>query len=114
MAVSKKGRRKITVCEKEYIWYIEMDSDSPYHILNIISDDKQLILSCPLNTKTPYIISKGKIFQTTKTNGNWNRYLLPFCIPESITPAFVARVISWATEDNKAQTVEWDGNDIPV
>jgi len=98
MSVAAKGRRQIIVGDQKYIWYVALDDDSPYHLLNIVSEDKCLILSCPLKTKTDYIISKGRVFQTKATNGVWNRYLLPFKIPNVITPAFVERLIVWATQ----------------
>lgn len=97
MSVRKKGRRKIMHGDEKYVWYVELDYDSPYHILNVISEDKKLIIACPLNMKTPYIISKGNLFQNYKSNGNWNRYHLPFDVPEIITPKFVSELISWAT-----------------
>lgn len=73
MGVMARGRRKILVNGICYIWYVGPDNDSEYHILNIVSKDKSLVISCPLKTKTPYIISKGKIFQSLKVNGAWNR-----------------------------------------
>ena len=114
MGVMKKGRRKITVSDKSYVWYVGSDYDSPYHILNIVSDDKALILSCPLKTETAYIISKGNMFQNEKTDGNWKRYLLPFDVPEIITPKFVSDVIFWAEQNNIAKETSWNGNDVPV
>lgn len=114
MGVRKKGRRKI-VCENEkYVWYVDLDYDSPYYILNIISEDKHLIISCPLNMKIPYIISKGRLFQNVKPNGHWNRYRLPFDIPVIVTPKFVSELICWATKGVDAIRIEWDGKDILV
>ena len=98
MSVSAKGRRQIIVGNQKYFWCVALDDDSPYHVLNIVSDDKCLILSCPLKTGTDSIISKGREFQTKETNGVWNRYLLPYSIPDVITPAFVERLIVWATQ----------------
>lgn len=114
MGVAKKSRRKIIVSDKSYVWYVELDQDSPYHILNIISDDKEFIVACPLKTEIPYIINKGSIFQNKKTKGAWNRYLLPFNIPQIITPKFVSDVILWATQSGKAKEIKWDGKDVPV
>lgn len=114
MGVKTKGKRKIIVADKTYRWNVILDNDSPCHILNIISEDKSTILSCPLKTETPYIISKGNVFQNHKTNGLWNRYLLPFHIPEIITPKFVSTVILWATQGPKAIETKWNGKDIPV
>ena len=109
-----KGRRKIRVGDTEYIWYVEMDYDSPYHVLHIVSVDKHLILACPIDSETPYIISKGNVFQNKNTNGIWNRYLLPFDIPEIVTPSFVAKVITWAMQDISTESISWNGKTIPV
>lgn len=108
MSVSAKNRRKIIVKGQPYIWYIALDDDSEYYILNIVSDDKCLILSCPLQTKIAYVISKGRIFQTKETNGLWNRYLLPFVVPDIITPKFVEKLIVWATNDPDAISIKAD------
>lgn len=114
MSVRKKGRRKIIYDNNEYVWYVSRDDDSPYLLLNIVSADKSLILSVPLHIEKPYIISKGKIFQSAKTNGCWNRYLLPFDIPQVITSKFVAALIAWATEEPNADKAEYNGSDIII
>ena len=114
MGINKKGKRKICVENKEYVWYVNEDYDRPYYVLNILSEDKSLIVSCPLKTETAYLICKGIVFQNQKTSGVRNRYLLPFIIPEIITPVFVARIITWATKGTNATLVEWNGRDIPV
>ncbi|MDE6847828.1 MAG: hypothetical protein K2J44_00570 [Ruminococcus sp.] len=113
MAVRKKLRRKITYNNKEYIWYVKEDYDSIYYILNVVSYDKSLVMSVPLKTVTPYVISKGRIFQG-QNNINWNRYILPFEVPEIITPKFTALLIRRATENSDAVRVGWNGKDIPI
>ena len=114
MGVAKKGRRNITVANKSYIWYIAFDSDTPYYVLNIASFDKALMISCPIKTKTAYMISKGNTFQNQKTDGKWNRYLLPFDVPEIITPKFVSDIIFFATQNKQAKEIKWNGTDVPV
>lgn len=113
MSIRTKGRRKIIVEGQKYVWYVALDNDSPYNVLHIISDDKYLILSCPLLTKTEYVISKGRTFQTKETKGGWNRYLLPFHIPDIITPKFVEQLILWSTQDNDVIENNWNGKDVP-
>lgn len=113
MSVNTKNKRKIIVGKNNYLWYVD-DYDSPYHILHIVSNDKSLILSCPVKTETPYVISKGRYFQNQKTDGNWHRYLLPFRIHEIITPGFVSQVIVWATDNKNAVQVKWNGKEIPI
>lgn len=112
MGVMTRGRRKIIVNDRCYVWYIELDYGSVYHVLNIVSIDKSLIISCPLKTKKPYIISKGNTFQNQKTDGVWNRYLLPFHVPEIVTPEFVSKVILWSIQDGNAARISWNGKDI--
>ena len=115
MSIRFKGRRKIIVDGQTYLWYIALDDESPYNILNIVSDDKYLILSCPLQTKTEYVISKGRVFQGKETKEGWGRYLLPFYIPESITPKFVEKLIFWSTQNTDAVKIQWNNDQgVPV
>ena len=112
MSIRTKGRRKIVVGEKTYFWYVALDYDTPYDVLNIVSEDKSLILSCPLHTKADYVISKGRVFKTKETNGCWNRYKLPFNIPDIVTPKFVKQLIDWSTEYTDAVPI--NGTEVPV
>ena len=114
MGINQKHKRKINIENISYIWYVSLDFDSPYHLLNIVSEDKKFFVSCPFEAETPYLISKGLLFQKQKTNGTWNRYLLPFSIPDIITPRFVSEIIVWATSGKNAILVEWNGQNIPV
>ena len=112
MSVRTKNRRKIIVNGETYYWYVTLDSDTPYNNLNIVSEDKCLILSCPLESKVEYVISKGRIFKTKETDGCWNRYLLPFHVPDIVTPKFVEKMIVWATQDTDAARI--NGIETPV
>ena len=100
MSISKKGRRKITVGNQICFWYVAPDDDSAFNVLHIVSEDKCLILSCPLQTKTAYVISKGSVFQTKETDGTWNRYLLPFDI-QQISLGDHAHVIAVAVQNGE-------------
>jgi len=101
------------VCDgKMYVWYVKEDDDHPCYALNIISQDKMLMLSYPINSKTPFIVSKGKVFQNHKSDGGWKRYLHPAAPVEIITPKFVSELIRWAIDGNDAVEVLWDGKDI--
>ena len=112
MGICSKGRRNIIVNGKTYLWYVALDDESPYNILNIVSNDKYLILSCPLQVEIEYVISKGRVFQTQETNGIWNRYLLPFHIPNVITPKLVKQLIVWATQNTGA--IPLNANEFPI
>ena len=114
MGVKTKGKRKISVNEREYVWYVKEDFDSPYMVLHICSMDKKVILAIPLKTQVPYVINKGMNFQGIKTSGCWERYKLDYSIPESITPGFVKKCIIWAVDGRNAERIEWDIHSVPV
>lgn len=107
MSVRKKSRRKIQYNDKLYTWYVKLDYESPDYLLNVVAEDKSLILTCPLHKEKPYIISKGKIFQNQMMDGIWHRYLLPFELPEAITPKFVSMLIQWGMQESDAKEVKW-------
>ena len=104
--VCKKSRRKIVRGGKSYVWYIlagDRDYWTRYYtgfwetpFLHIISEDKTLILTIPLDAPKPYAISKGRVFQGAKRSGCWECYFLPFALPKAIMPKTVADIIEWA------------------
>ena len=111
MSIHKKGRRKIVCGEKNYIWYVKQDYDSPYYLLHIVAEDKSLIVICPLKMNIPYILTYGggsTFFQGEKLDGKGHRKLLPFAVPEIITPVFVAKLIDWAEHGEPTEEVQWD------
>lgn len=123
MGVRTKSRRKITCGGKKYVWYV-LAGDRDYWsrvengsfdwawetpFLHIISEDKTLILTIALNAPEPYAISKGRSFQGKTTSGCWERYFLPFPLPEAITPKIVADIIEWAERGGSAVKTEYGG-----
>ncbi len=122
MGVRRKSRRKIVCGGKEYVWYVLADdrdywervslNDWNTAFLHIVSEDKALVLTIPLNAPKPYVVSKGRIFQGKPASGHWGRYLLPFGIPRAVTPRFVANVIKWASASDGsggAVSQDWGG-----
>lgn len=121
--VRTKKRRKIVCGGKNYVWYVlagERDywtrvadggSDwiwvNPF--LHIISEDKTLILTIPLDAPKPYAVSKGRVFQGKPGNGCWARYFLPFALPKAITPKTVSEIINWAERGENAVKTEYGG-----
>ena len=123
MAVRKKSRRKIVCDGKNYVWYV-LAGDRDYWMrvenggcgwawetpfLHIISEDKTLILTIPLDAPKPYAVSKGRCFQGKPTSGCWERYFLPFALPEAITPKTVSEIIDWAVNGEGAVITEYGG-----
>lgn len=104
MAVRTTGRRNLVYQGKDYVWYVKEDDDfCGNRVLHIISQDKTLILACPLEEERPSLISKGRIFQGTAQDGIWHHYKLPHPLPDPITPKVVTAVIEWAEYGTDAQ-----------
>lgn len=112
MAVRTIKRRKIICDGVNYVWYVKEDDDYSCHVLHVISENKQLILSYPLDGKVSYVISKGAIFQNYGSDGCWARYLYPVSFAGTVTPKFVSEVIKWAVQEKDAARIQWDGKDI--
>ena len=113
MSVRTKNRRKIVCDGQVYLWYIRKDEEAcDKMVLHIISEDKKLILSCPLEVDRAYAISKGSYFQDRVSDGCWKRYLMPMELPSAVTPKYVAELISWATQGRHGEEVIYNGNDI--
>ena len=104
MGVSRKGRRTLRYKDTEFIWWVgpeEDDCDKIY--LNIVSEDKSIILSYRVGDGSFVVISKGRIFQGYKTSGNWEIYGIPFKDPLMIvTPGDVKRIVEWAVDGRGA------------
>lgn len=82
MAVASKRRRKLMYLDQLYFWYVKGDYDfCDRPVLHIISSDKKLILAYPLHAQTPYVVSKGMLFQKYPATGSWKRYLSPVTLP---------------------------------
>lgn len=78
-------------------------------LLHILSEDKTLILTIPLNAPKPYAVSEGRVFQGKPGSGCWERYFLPFAPPEAIPPKTVSEIIDWAEHGNGAVKTEYGG-----
>lgn len=121
--VRKKSRRKIVRGGKNYVWHV-LAGDRDYWMrvenggcdwawetpfLHVISEDKMLIITIPLNAPEPYAVSKGRCFQGKPTSGCWERYFLPFSLPRAITPKTVGDIIDWAERGEGAVKTEYGG-----
>lgn len=119
--VRTKKRRRIVCGGRNYVWYV-LAGDRDYWtrvaeggsewawttpILHVISEDKTLILTISLDAPKPYAVSKVREFQGKPKSGCWERYLLPFELPGSVTPRFVAEVIEWANSGENVGTLKY-------
>jgi len=59
MGIAKKGRRKLTVAGRLFIWYVAEDDDSADLVLTVASEDKSFIVKYHLGQA-----GKGVVGQT--------------------------------------------------
>lgn len=106
MGVSAKGRRRISYQGQNYVWWVAPDGDDCDRIyLNIVAEDKSIVLACKLNGESLHIISKGRQLHGEKTSGRWQMCRAPFREPlMAVTPKDVARIVVWAVEEREGQS----------
>lgn len=117
MAVATKGRRKIKVGDRDFIWYISDDYDSADLVLHVASYDKKIIIKYHLHQpdETRFLIVLGKEFNgLLNAGGSWIRVLCPKFEKDSvITPASVRMLVDWCLSDkSELVEVDWLGNPI--
>ena len=107
MGVSKKGRRRVEYKNQIYIWWVAKNEDDEDKVwLNIISEDKNIILAYRVGEGDFFTVSKGRVFQGEKTSGCQERYWYPMKEPPMvITPTFVYELIAWSVDGKNAQGV---------
>ena len=123
MGIAKKYRRKITVGERDYMWYVIEDLedfpqtvDSYLHALNIISNDKKFIVRYHLHQRDPerrHITVIGPEFGGVLNPSPYKRFLCPDWCPEgAMTPGIVREVIEWCAEPSSRVEVDWTGSKV--
>lgn len=108
MGVSVKGRRRIQYQGQNFVWWVALDEDDCDRIyLNIVSEDKSIVLAYRVDGESFYIISKGRRLHGEETSGKWQRCAIPFREPLMVvTPEAVAWIIAWAVDRGKEDRAE--------
>lgn len=107
MGVCRKGRRQILYNDKSYVWYVKEDEEMEGRImLNVISDDKRMILAYSVGDGTSFVMSKGTFFQGRKTTGCCELYHYPQNPEIVIAPYFVRELIAWTVDGTDAVKIK--------
>ncbi len=98
MGVFAKKRRQIQYGGQNFVWWVAPnDDDCDRFYLNIVSEDKKIILACPIGNENDTVISKGRYFRGEKTSGCWEHHKTPLDSSLMyVTPKDVAQIIAWA------------------
>jgi hypothetical protein len=110
MAVATKNRRKITVGDRRYVWYVAEDDEAAGKVLQVISEDKQFIVKYQLDQPRgdEYIVILGRLFAGASTGGPWRRFLCPRFGASTVTSRNVRQLIEWCLDERlKRQEIEW-------
>jgi hypothetical protein len=103
MAISKKGRRRITIGDRLYLWWV-CDTDPEYGsgsclALTVASEDGRFFVRYYLGQKPDrrYLIVQGQEFEGLPEAGScWIRVQCPeWQAGSSVTPADVRRLVEW-------------------
>lgn len=107
MGTLTKGRRSIKYKNQTFVWWVGKNGDDEDKIwLNIVSEDKSIVLAYRVGEGDFFIVSKGRIFQGEKTSGSWERYWYPMNEPPMIvTSKFVDELIAWAVDGMGAERI---------
>jgi hypothetical protein len=110
MAVSKKGRRKLVMGDRLYLWWV-CDSDPECNsastlALNVASEDGRFFVRFYLSQppERRYLIVRGREFEgLPDAGGCWIRVRYPeWQAGPSVTPADVRRLVEWCTSTDRA------------
>ena len=110
MAAASKNRRKITVGDMQYLWYVAEDDEGAGMVLQVISTDKQFVAKYQIGQPQgeDYIVILGRRFAGAKTGGPWRRFLCPCFATHTVTPRAVRQLIEWCLDESVArQEIDW-------
>jgi hypothetical protein len=119
MGVRKKGRHKLDVEGRLFLWYVKPDDDSPGLILHVLSDDKRFLVQYELLQQEDrrHLTVIGKEFGRVSGTGNcWRRFRCPAWEKGGvITPASVRELIDWSQQTNvRTEEVDYAGLPLPL
>lgn len=113
MGIATKSRRKITVKDQKYLWYVAEDYEAAGAVtLYVISTDKHFIIKYQIGQPKgeEYIVILGRRFAGAKTGGPWRRFLCPRFADKAVTPQSVRQLIEWCLDESLArQEIDWRG-----
>lgn len=119
MAVSRKGKRPITVDGRRYLWWVQEDGDLPFvpsdgRSLCVADTEGDMFVQYHLGQPSDvrHIVVIGRRFPSVDgCGGTYRRFLCPsFDDGPAVTPAHVAAFIRWLeTCDNILIEVDYLG-----
>lgn len=119
MGVAKRGRRRIVVGQRKYVWYVAEGLDwVPYRkaVLHVLSEDKRLMVAYPLEQETAtrtLRVMGPQLGGVVRHDGSSVHVRCPRFELEDWTvgPRVVKELIEWVLDDELPRTfVDWEGH----
>ncbi len=115
MTISRKSRRKITVDDREFVWYVAPDWDDLGRVtLTVVSSDRRFFVRYCLvqSDECRHVVVLGPQFRDGTYGGVWRRFRSPsFGTTETIASGDVRALIEWATlREPPPEEVDADGH----
>jgi hypothetical protein len=107
MGVRTKGRRKLDIDGRLYVWWIHEDPDGAGPVLHVVSKDKKLIVMYALCQPKgeDYVVVLGSEFAGAETGGVWRRFRSPSWVEDgAVSPRTVRDLIKWCQTDTEPRT----------
>src|SRR5436305_12648580 len=104
MGVLKRGRRRISINDRLYVWWVREDDDSSAHLLFVVSEDRrfkvQYECAQSATTKLPFVTVMGPEFTgLSRQDGCCRHDRTPGLDDDvSIPPASVRLPVEWCTD----------------
>jgi hypothetical protein len=118
MGIALKGRRKLIVDGRPFVWHVRVDDDSADLVLHVASADKHFLVRYHLGQPedTRYLTVIGPEFSgVVRTEGIHRFFTCPRWEFESgtITPRSVRELILWSLADTEPRNeVDWTGKPV--
>ncbi|MCH9684664.1 MAG: hypothetical protein K0V04_24730 [Deltaproteobacteria bacterium] len=99
MAISKKGKRPITVRNMDLLWWVGKKVVSPDRTFFV----EYLVAPIPTMIKgdPPCVFFRGPTLRGHSRQGGFEGWFVSpdFGTPEAVTPRFVAEIVGWVIDD---------------
>jgi hypothetical protein len=117
MTISRKGRRRIVVNDREFLWYVAEDVDYAFGpTLTVVSSDRRFFVRYALlqPDELLHVVVIGPEFRNPGCGGCWRRFRSPrFGTIETVASGDVRALIEWAL-DSEQLPVEVDSVGHPI
>jgi hypothetical protein len=107
MAISKKGKRKIIYNEELFFWYIKKDDDYGTDYLNIVKEDRSVVIYYRINQiNDEFIHPKITVQKSPRLKSGLYNFFPPLS-DEIITSKTVSRILKWHEQTNISSPLKY-------